>query len=440
MPRLVLLACLISALGSLILLGSAVPAWGNPSVSAGANPRPQNTPVLTTSFEIVVSEGHVSSISGFYTVNGVIRNTGTANVTNVYVRARLYWTGGSLRAEGTNLTDLKILKPGETSSFSVMVSYVAPSTIDYYALDAIGTITAEEPKRDLVVVNEMWSIQDSYRYLRGEILNVGSLTTSQSTSGGPSSNIYVMIYDAQGNIMKYESKSLSAYLNQGEKYPFFSYVSIFDQPARWEYWIQYDTLPPGTYAPQLTFSELSLEKSQYSLVLHGKMTNPTDTPVPSFWLWAVFRDDQNRVLYSTFDIMFLYNNPLLAGQTRTFEALLSGSPSALPRTYAAMDVYASLEVTTTMQPPTPTPTSTGTSTPTLTPTRTVTPTATSTPTTTATATATPTSTATPTATPSSTPTLTPTMTTTPTITPFPPPPGGWPYVVGLPHIANGIGR
>ena len=64
------------------------------------------------SFELVASRGYAyeGSSTNYYIVEGVVRNTGTQNATNIYVRVRIYWSGGTLKGESTDGTYLAILE------------------------------------------------------------------------------------------------------------------------------------------------------------------------------------------------------------------------------------------------------------------------------------------------------------------------------------------
>ena len=103
------------------------------------------------SFEVVQSYGYPSEDIddpewSRYCVRGIVRNMGTSNATNIYVRLRIYWyQGGPLRGEAAYEIDLPILRSGETSPFYVSVRYIAPYLIDYYTLDVVGLETTEEP-------------------------------------------------------------------------------------------------------------------------------------------------------------------------------------------------------------------------------------------------------------------------------------------------------
>lgn len=393
---------------------------------------------LSTSFQILASRGreYIIGTSSYYLVEGIIKNTGNTNVKDIYVRARAYWSTGSLRAEATRLTDLKILRPGETSSFRVYVSYVAPSTIDYHVVDAIGTITTEEPQRDLIVVNDKWRIQGNRRFLEGEVLNSGHRVAASSIIANQYITLFIIVYDTSGNILEYFPwQSFDGHLNPGQTSPFALTTSIFNQVGRWEYWIQYDVLPAGLYAPYIGISDIYVTPRSYGVTVTGTATNMSDIDLTSYSVQSVFRDEEGKVVFSHSNFIYQQNKPLRAGQSQTFEALIVDD---IPP-YASLDVYGFSDETTHIVPPTPTPTPTRPATTTPTPTVTQTPTATATTTSTATATITPTPTYTATPTHTLTPSLTPTPTLTPTATetPIPTPPGGYRHFLYLPHIANG---
>lgn len=369
------------------------------------------------SFQVMQSRGYgyEGTSYSYYIVEGILKNTGTQNAENIYVRARIYWTGGVLQGEDTSQSDVKILRPGETSPFSVWVSYCCPSLIDYYTLEVVGVPTSHEPYDDLAVVNQTLTIDGPYRQLWGEVLNTGT----QTVNGGRFT-VYTVFYDANGTMLKRDyywplglGTATDGHLAPGWKAPFRQDASLFDPVDSYENWIQAEVLPPGQYPVSLSAAVTSYSFNQYgSLVVLGTVTNQSDVAVESYYTYATFRNQAGEVVGFSDDFQWEQGNPVNPGETQPFEQYIYSYD--IPPDYASFDVFAFTDQLTTTAPPTPTPARTPT--PTVTPTRTSTPTATSTPTRTPTATVTPTNTSTPTST--STPTVTPTPSPTPIVRHF----------------------
>ncbi|MFN8473766.1 MAG: FxLYD domain-containing protein [Anaerolineae bacterium] len=363
----------------------------------------------STSFTVVATRHREATLGSdtYYVVEGVIQNTGTRNVTDVYVRARLYFAGDNLRAESTDRSDLRIMKPGETSSFSVWVKYPVPSLIDYYRVDAVGIETDEQPYRGVATINELWSIDGSEQILRGELSNIGNRTVD---GGDPFRNVpfaylFTVLYDSQGQVIDYNVASLSFdYMNPGQKQAFAVRTSLFNQVARWEHWIQYEVTPPGLYGVHVSVSNVVTSPgSSNTLTVRGQVTNQSDVTLSSYHIYVVFRDAQGRVINFARNLQWPLDNPFDPGETQSFATTVLSWD--LAPSYAALDVYVISDKATTLTTPLP-PTATYTATPR--------------PSATATATATRTATPTPTQTP----------------TPYPSPIGGWPFNLNLPLVAS----
>ena len=134
------------------------------------------------SFEIVQSYGYPIEegqwTSARYVVRGIVRNTGTSNASHVTIRLRIYWyEGGTEKGQSSKEAFLPILRPGETSPFTVYAYYDFPSLIEHYTLEVAGFETTEEPYEPLMVASEnmFWEQNGTmYRRLWVEIQNTST--------------------------------------------------------------------------------------------------------------------------------------------------------------------------------------------------------------------------------------------------------------------------
>lgn len=373
------------------------------------------------SFQFLASRSRITTLSNnlYYVVEGVVKNSGSTNVNEVYVRAKLF-SGNTQVVDGRDRIDLTTLRPGETSSFSVYVRYDLPSIVTRYELDAVGNQTTEQPLRDLTVINDLRTVERGNHVWRGEVVNQGGRTTDSGLRfGGQSSYIFAIAYGPADQIVYYSASPIGL-LNPGGKDPFTFLTSANDPVSRWEYWINYYVLPVGRYGAVQELTGISTERTAGGgIAIRGQATNRSDVAMYGLDAVVVFRDAQGRVAgWSTPFFASWLNNPLRPGETRSFEA--SVFDFYVPASYTSIDIYSVPDQDTSVAPPAPPPTVTLTYTPSSTPSITHTPTRTHTPISTG------------------TPTLTRTVTPTPTATPtlFPTPIGGWPYMVGLPLILS----
>ena len=352
------------------------------------------------SLEIVQSRGYSyedpnnPSYNG-YVIEGIVKNTGLTNVSNVNVRARIYWSSGTLRGEATGPTFLNILQPGQTTPFIIKVLYCCPTLIDYYDVATVGVPTTAQPYNDVIVVNQQLTVRESYYYLVGELLNNGPKSVD---AGGKKLGVYAAFYDSNGRLLNVDGD----YLTEGElapgwKIPFRLSTSLFDPVQSYEIWTKAEPLAQGIYPPWLEVTNQVLTTCTYGTVcVTGNITNHSDIVVDEYYTYVVFRDSQGKVIWSVTNYEFWPEIP--PGGTVELEHRIYNTSWNIPPSYAALDAYALAHfLETNVQPPTPTAT--------ISPTPTRTPTATFSPTSTATPTPTTPSTATPTFTPSPTATL-----------------------------------
>lgn len=353
-----------------------------------------------------------------YIVEGIVKNTGTSNATNVYVRLRIYWSDGTFKGESTRRVDMNIIPAGGTSPFYASVTYILPSLIHHYTLEVVGLETTEQPYHDYAIVNEDIWISGSNRILVGELLNTGDRTLN-----GGATTLYTVFYDSNGRLLKRDyyyllglGTAVDGHLAPGWKMPFAMDTTLFDPVASWEYWLVTTPLPAGVYPVYLSTTVTGTRPESYGgLTILGTVTNHGDVQLTSYRTYVIFRDESGKLRGWDDTFQWPENNPLDPGETQSLEHYVWSY--AVPASYAGFDLLAFTDKTTNIAPPTPTPTVTPTPTKTATATSTFTATPTPTATKTATATHTPTATATATSTP--TVTNTPTITPTPTATPVP---------------------
>lgn len=323
------------------------------------------------SFEILQSYGYAHAASGndYYCVAGIIQNTSTSNVEDIWIRARIFWSTGAKRGERTVNPVLPILRPDETSLFVACVEYCCPELIDYYTLDVIGVETSKEPYHDVSVVNDQEVTIGTTRRIYGEVLNTGNRVVD-----GGYLRLHAAFYDSNGQMLDWDWYYLLGFdywspwghLAPGWKAPFYTQTSLFNSVASRQYWIQAELLEDGLYPVHLSVThEAELGIGDWGqTVIHGMVTNNSDITVERFHSYAVFRDGLGRVVNFFRDYQSFGNEPLGPGETRGFEHTLWD----VPESYAGFDMYAHCELTTTMAPPTPTSTVTPTPAVTSTPT------------------------------------------------------------------------
>lgn len=391
----------------------------------------------SVSFEIVNSRGYgyEGSSNNYYIIEGILKNTGTTNVENIYVRGKIFWESGTERGTDESNADMEILRPGETSPFDTWVNYCCPELIDHYTIDVVGTETTREPYRDVQVVNESSIVRRSNEYFYGEVLNAGNRSIDRSGF-----RLYVIFYDATGRIVDYDNIGLGGHLASGSKVPFNVGVSLFDSATSHDYWIRAKPLEQGLYPVDLAVDVAGTTRDQYDRwVAHGTITNNSDVTVTEYKTYIVFRSEQDEIMSYSVETHYEWDtSPIPPRTTQQFEHPMWSDP---PEGYEYFEAFALTEQTTSTAPPSPTPSLTSTPTntmpPTLTPTATQTPTITPTGTPTSTPTESPysqfaylpyvsrypapspTPTNTPMPTSTSSPTSTPTPTAPPTSTPEP---------------------
>ena len=356
------------------------------------------------SFEVLQSKGYVYHMSNgdYYTVKGILRNAGTSNATNIWLRARMYSASGNLMCENTEMASVSILRPGETSPFWVTTECALPSLVARYTLEVVGEETDQEPYQDFRVINELWRMDAASRVLRGELLNTGDRTLD-----GSSSYIYCVFYDSAGQMLDADWWFILGYdgnLGPWCAAPFFFIISAFEPVSSVQYWVDAKTLRQGLYPAPVSVTMESAERDEHDdLVVTGRTSNDSDVSVEQYYTYVLFRDAQGRLV--EYDSAY-QRGPLGPGQSASFRHEVYEWD--VPASYTYLEVRAYTRATTTVRPAIPSVTPTRTAAPTSTPT------------------------ATNTATPTPTLTVTPTATATPTRTPFPTPSGGWPYHLNLP--------
>jgi hypothetical protein len=354
--------------------------------------QPARADEVTYDFEVVDSYGYgyEGSSNNYYIVRGIVKNTGTTNTKNIFVRAQIFWTGGTKRGEASYQTDIEILRPGETSPFDVWVSYCCPELIDYYTLDVVGLETTEEPYESLRFIPETANVfvKESNRWLYGEMQNVSSDYLDRLL-------VYVAWFDPTGRLTQVSAAfdPFSAYLGPGVKCPFADTVSIFELYGSYQVWYTSAAMEPGLYPVPLSIAVTNSYFGGYGgddFIVEGTITNNGDVSAESYDTTTVitYRDSLGRVVDYSVDT---YPEEVGPGQTKSFRH----EDISPPDEFTTFDIVVWTESTTTTQPPTPTPT--------------ITPTPTNTPANT------------PTATPTTTPTITPTPTNTLT-------PSAWIYL------------
>lgn len=403
---------------ALILVGPAGQRAeaGKPS---GPVAQPTSEPALTYDFQFLTSKSRIDTVGStiYYVVEGVLRNTGATNAREVRVRAKLFSALGPELTEDSEPMFLDIVTSGATSPFQVYVRY--PDTlVGRYELDAVGYETDEQPRRNVVLVNDTFSIRDGRRYWYGEWQNNDSLTVETYDGLGTNASQFVAIpFNGLGQILDYWHDNIYHYINPGGRSPFSVYTSSNNPVARWEYWVNYHVLDPGTYGNYASLENLTLVPGSFAMTARGLVTNKGDQPLQTIFFTVMFRDAQGRVL--NWGRPAVFTTPIPPGQS----AQVSGNLYShdIPSSYDHFDGYVLSDYKTSIQPPTLTPS----------------PTLPATATSTATDTSTPTPTASPTITPTPTVTATPTITLTPTVTLRPTPDGGYVHFAYLPHLARG---
>lgn len=389
------------------------------------------------SFQVMQSRGYPREGSqyNYYVVEGIVKNTGNSNANNVYARVRVYWTGGTLRGEHTERVDLGILRPGETSPFSVWVSTSAPSTIDYYTIEIAGVETTLAPYRNVAVINESMVVDGTSRALLAELQDQGN----RGIDVGQYPSVSTVFFDSAGRILAYDRWNIldfwGGHIPAGGTMPFAASASIFDPVNSWQHWIQADPFPIGTYAAHITHHVQEITPDgNGGLYVRGTVTNHGTVPIDHYATFVIFRNQQGQVVGFDRDGYWAQGGALQSGETENWEQHVL--PYSVPSAYHNITVHSYSSTSTTEGTITPTPTSTFTSVPTATSTSTSTPP--------------PTLTATPTPTRQSTfgnlplvlldwylvrPTPTPTATSTrrPTATPTPTATSSSPNVVVLPN-------
>jgi YD repeat-containing protein len=268
-------------------------------------------------------------------VEGIVRNDGNVNMSNVYVRVRIYWSSGTLRGETTARVDMLILQPGETSPFSAWITYCCPELIDYHTVEVMGVPTTEEPYREVAIVNESTSIDGSYREYWGEVVNTGNRSLSHKDLN---TRVYTVYYDANGRMLERDTYYPEGHLAPSMKAPIWGSISIFEPVASYQRWIQTQPLPAGQNAIHPVITVNSIEPGQYgSLIAKGQVRNPSAVEVEAFYSYAVFRDAQGAVVGFDDDFQWDSTNPLGPRETQAFEQYISSY--SIPPQYASIDFY-----------------------------------------------------------------------------------------------------
>ena len=359
------------------------------------------------SFEVVQSYGYPIEedqwTSARYAVRGIVRNTGTSNASHVTIRLKIYWyEGGAEKGQGSREAFLPILRPGETSPFTVLAYYDFPSLIEYYTLEVAGFETTEEPYAPLTVASEnmFWEQNGTmYRRLWVEIQN-----SSTDCLKGYKTKAYVGWFEPDGDIIELDSDLLwgvfgtsdqhSPCFNPGDKAPFRSSIDMFEEFGSYQIWLKGEALDPGLYCLPLSLTVTDSYFGGYwgdDFIVEGTITNNGDVLAENNQTIITYRDSNGLPVGYSIETSYGDIPDLAPGETKSFKH----EDWYPPDEFDAFDIVIWSASTTSTQPPTPTPTIT------------------------------PSPTNTPTSTPTSTPTATPTMTATPTNTPTP---SAWVYL------------
>lgn len=386
----------------------------------------------TTSSSVVISviasygKPYISSTNpdlNRYDVNGILRNDGSTNVNNIYVRVRIYWyQGGAVQGETTQIAEIPILRPSETSPFLTSIYYLFPDLIGYYTVETIGMETSAAPYRPLQIFGDYTLIDSPNLELWGEVVN-----TSPDYLVGYKTSVYVGWFDAAGQLLDLDYAwtplgmfaASTTYLSPGEHAPFGKSISLFEQATRYQIWTKSEALPPGRYPVSLALENVTQTWEYSAFVVRGNIrNNSSNVSSQNQTTIIVFRDEQGRVHGGSADSLSAIGS-IPPGGTLPFEHCVFW----LPGSFASWSIVArSASTASQLFLPlimkswpiwgTDTPTPTHTPTALASPTWTCTPTPTQTPTPTETWTPTPTPTQTP------TPTLTVTVTASPTSVPI----------------------
>jgi hypothetical protein len=146
--------------------------------------------------DILSDNGYVDrdSTGAYRVLVGEVQNTGSTNLRYVKIEARFYTQDGSLHSSADAYTHLKMLLPGEKSSFRIIEATVPE--VDRYRLEVVEfKETDVQPYRDLEVVSQTADTDSlGYYHVAGDVKNAGVERAEYATA-------FATCYDGRGQVV-----------------------------------------------------------------------------------------------------------------------------------------------------------------------------------------------------------------------------------------------